>query len=312
MELHQLRYLRAIVLAGSVTAAAEAEHVSQPSVSKQVRLLERELGTPLFHRVGRRIVPTEAALELAECAAHVLDDLGATAAAISGPGSAGGGSLRICATETVTNHLLPAALTALRAERPAAHIRVEMLGTDDALAQVLSDQVDFAIVPLPVLDSRLDANELLQEDVLLAMAPEHPWSSRDRIPIGEALAEPSLLLSMPGHGLRAQVDEAARSLGLVPGGRIELRSQQALLAMVASGGGMALAPRMSVAGRDDVVAVELDPGLRRSIGWVRRRGRHLPGLGARLLELIGAAREAPISGSASPRRPPARAPVVRP
>ena len=66
MELHQLRYLRAVVRTGSVTAAAEAEHVAQPSVSKQMRLLERELGVPLFHRVGRRVVPTDAAVELAE------------------------------------------------------------------------------------------------------------------------------------------------------------------------------------------------------------------------------------------------------
>ena len=79
MELHQLRYLRAVVRTGSVTAAAEAEHVAQPSISKQMRLLELELGVPLFHRVGRRVVATEAAVELAECAGRVLDDLASTA-----------------------------------------------------------------------------------------------------------------------------------------------------------------------------------------------------------------------------------------
>jgi DNA-binding transcriptional LysR family regulator len=88
MELHQLRYLRAVIRTGSVTLAAEAEHVAQPSVSKQMRLLERELGVPLFHRVGRRVIPTEAAIELADCADRVFDDLSATAAAIAGPGFA--------------------------------------------------------------------------------------------------------------------------------------------------------------------------------------------------------------------------------
>jgi DNA-binding transcriptional LysR family regulator len=291
MEMHQLRYLRAIVRSGSVTAAAEAEHVSQPSISKQMKLLERELETALFHRVGRRVVPTDAALELAECAARVLDDVGATVAAISAPGSAAGGSLRICATETVANHLLPPALTALLRERPGAHVRVEMLGADDSLAQVLAGHVDFAIVPLPVLDSRLEVHELLQEDVLLALPPEHPWTARTTVPLAEVLADPRFLLSMPGHGLRAQVEAAARSLGIAPAGRIELRSQQALLAMVSAGGGMALAPRMSLAGRDDVAAMELSPPLRRAIGWVRRRGRHLPPVGARLLELIRAQAE---------------------
>ncbi|MCA9851996.1 MAG: LysR family transcriptional regulator, partial [Dehalococcoidia bacterium] len=83
MELHQLRYLRAIVRNGSVTAAAEAEHVSQPSVSRQVGLLERELGVPLLHRVGRGVVPTEAALQLADLADRLFDDLAATTSAIA-------------------------------------------------------------------------------------------------------------------------------------------------------------------------------------------------------------------------------------
>ena len=78
MELHQLRYLRATVRSGSITRAAEAELVAQPSVSRQIALLERELGTALFHRVGRRVVPTEAGIALAECAGRILDDIAAT------------------------------------------------------------------------------------------------------------------------------------------------------------------------------------------------------------------------------------------
>ena len=100
MELHQLRYLRAVVRTGSVTLGAAAEHVAQPSVSRQLRLLEAELGVPLFHRVGRRVVPSAAGLAMAECAGRVLEDLAATASALAGPGA--GGPLAICATETVT------------------------------------------------------------------------------------------------------------------------------------------------------------------------------------------------------------------
>src|SRR5262245_50209766 len=128
MELHQLRYLRAILRTGSVTAAASSEHVAQPSVSRQIRLLERELGVPLFHRVGRRVVPTDAALRLGDCADRVLDDLAATAAALAGPESELGGSVRVCATETLVDFLLPGALSRLRQEVPAAAVQVEMSG----------------------------------------------------------------------------------------------------------------------------------------------------------------------------------------
>jgi DNA-binding transcriptional LysR family regulator len=288
MELHQLRYLRAVVRTGSVTAAAEAEFVAQPSVSKQMRLLERELGVPLFHRVGRRVVPTEAAIALADCADRVFDDLAATLSAISGPESARGGTLRMCATETVTDHLLPSALTELRRRFPECHVSVEMLGTDDSIQRVLADEVDLAIVALPLTDSRLDVHLLLEEPVLLAVPPDHPWAGRQGVPLSEAVSDPTLLLSMRGHGLRALVEDAAREVETNLSGHIELRSQAALLAMVAAGGGIAFAPRLTVAGREDVATVETEPALSRQVGWVRRKGRHLPAIGSELLRLLGA------------------------
>lgn len=284
MELHQLRYLRAVVRAGSVTRAAEAEHVAQPSVSKQLRLLERELGAPLFHRVGRRVVPTESAHALADCADRVFDDIASTVAGLSG--TEGGGSLRICATETVSDNLLPPALTILRARYPNAKLRVEMLGTDDGVARVLADEVDFALVVLPLADSRLEVHPLLKEEVLLAVPRGHAFAELPAAPIGRALVDPALLLSMPGHGLRAMVDERAASLGVALAGRIELRSQQALLAMVAAGGGIAFAPEMSLRAATGVVALPLEPRQWRQIGWVRRKGRHLPPIGLRLIELL--------------------------
>lgn len=284
MELHQLRYLRAVVRVGSVTGAAEAEHVAQPSVSKQMLLLERELGVPLFHRVGRRVVPTESALALADCADRVFDDIASTVAGLSG--AEGSGTLRICATETVSDHLLPPALTVLCAQYPTARVRVEMLGTDDGVARVLADEVDFALVVLPLADSRLEVHPLLEEEVLLAVPKGHALAGVSAAPIERALGDAGLLLSMPGHGLRAMVDELAATLGVSLNARIELRSQQALLAMVAAGGGIAFAPAMSLGGAAGVVALPLEPRQWRQIGWVRRRGRHIPPLGVRLLELL--------------------------
>jgi len=286
MELHHLRYLRAVVRTGSVTAAAEAEYVAQPSVSKQLRALERELGVPLFHRVGRKVLPTDAAVALADCADRVFDEIAATLAAVSGPDSALGGSLRMCATETVTDNLLPPALAELRLRYPRCHILVEMLGTDDAIERILADEFDLAIVVLPLFDSRLEVQPLLTEEIMLAVGRDHRWAREGRGALRDALAEPNLLLSMPGLGLRAMVDEAARDAGIELQTTFEIRSQQAILALVASGGGIALSPRMSVEGRDDVVALALDPPLQREVGWIRRKGRHLPRIAEELLALL--------------------------
>jgi LysR family transcriptional regulator, cyn operon transcriptional activator len=286
MELHQLRYLRAVLRAGGVTAAAALEHVAQPSISKQLRLLERELGVPLFHRVGRGVVATEAALQLADCADRVLDDIAATAAALAGPDSKLGGSVRVCATAKLVNLLLPAALSRLRRELPTASVRVEMLGTAEVVARVLADEVDLGLLPLPLVDSRLEVQHLLSEDILAVLPLEHRWADRQRIDLALLLGAPDLLLSMPGMGLRAQLDAAAQALGIQVHGPIEIRSQQALLTLVAAGSGVSLAPAMSLSGRLDVRALPLEPALRREIVWIRRRGRHISAAGRRLIGFL--------------------------
>jgi DNA-binding transcriptional LysR family regulator len=105
--------------------------------------------------------------------------------------------------------------------------------------------------------------------------------------VSEALADPSLLLSMPGLGLRSMVDTAARNASMQLRANLEMRSQQAILSLVASGGGIAFAPRMSLEHRADVVSVRLEPAQSREVGWVRRRGRHLPPIALELLRLLG-------------------------
>jgi DNA-binding transcriptional LysR family regulator len=287
MELRQLEYVRAVVRAGSVTRAASEAHVSQPSVSKQIKLLEQELGVALFHRVGRRVVATEAGILLAECADRVFDDLTVTTDALAQLASSYRGSLRLCATETVTDNRLPPALAELRRLRPGVHITVEMLGTDDAIEQVLADEVDLAIVVLPIADSRLDIHPLFEEEILLAVPADHPWAKRDSVPLAEALADLNLLLSMPGHGLRGQIEREAQALGLRLEGRLDLRSQRALLGMVACSAGICFAPRISArefGGR--LAALALAPRLTRQIGWIARRGRRVPPVAGLLIELL--------------------------
>lgn len=103
-----------------------------------------------------------------------------------------------------------------------------MLGSDDAIQRVLDDEFDFAIVVLPVVDSRLEVEPLLREDVLLVVPPEHSWAGRPSVRMAEALADPALLLSMPGLGLRAMVDAAARDGGGPLRANLEMRSQAIL------------------------------------------------------------------------------------
>ncbi|MHB8574070.1 MAG: LysR family transcriptional regulator [Dehalococcoidia bacterium] len=286
MELYQLRYLRSVVRLGSVTRAAEQEHVSQPSLSKQIALLERELGVSLFHRVGRRVVATDAAALLADCAGRMLEDLAATVDAIGELRASLRGQLRLCATETVTDCVLPEALARLRQEYPGVRVSVEMLGTDDAVGRVLADELDLAIVVLPLADSRLEVRLLFEEEIRLAVPLNHAWAARNAVDLGEALAEPSLLLSMPGHGLRAQLEHEAQTRGLSLESGLELRSQQALLRLVERGAGIAFAPAGSLRDQTALAQLALRPRLTRQIGSAVRRGRRLPRAAETLLALV--------------------------
>jgi DNA-binding transcriptional LysR family regulator len=286
VELHQLRYLRAVVRTGSVTAAAEAEHVAQPSISKQLRLLERELGTPLFHRVGRRVVPTPAALHLADSADRVLAELAAAAATVAGPAAAAAANVRLCAVETAANQLVPPALARLMVAWPHARVSVEMLGTDDGLARVLADDVDFAVVVLPVADSRLDVHELLEEDVLLAVPPRHRWARRPGA-AGPRAHRPIAAAHDAGARVARAGGHSRAGAGRRVGGACGDAEPAGTAGDGGGGGGLTFAPRISVTGRRTWWACCWSRA-RRHLGWVRRKGRHLSPVAQALLRELGA------------------------
>lgn len=275
MELSQLRYLHAIARTGSFTAAAEQEGVEQPAISKQIKRLERELGVTLFERRTRRVVPTEAgrvAVYHAERALSSLDDMRTELVDLAGLAR---GHLRVCATETVMDYLLPAALADLHERFPGLEVSAEMLGTDDAVGLLLADEADVAIVALPLSHPELDVHSLFVEDVVLLTPRDDPLRDADHVALAD-LRDRELLLSMPGHGLRAIVEAACARAGFAPRATLEVRSQEALIRLVERGAGIAFAPRLCVrdANRAVHVCAISDPPLRRRVGWAQRRGRH--------------------------------------
>ncbi|HEV7215674.1 MAG TPA: LysR substrate-binding domain-containing protein, partial [Chloroflexota bacterium] len=225
MELRQLRYLQAIARSGSFTGAAAAEHVAQPAVSKQIRSLEEELGVVLFDRSGRGATLTAEGEVVARYAERLLSLLEELRAELADRAVLKRGRLRLCATETVMEYLLPAALAALHQRHPHLELSAEMLGTDDAVALLLDRQVDVAIVTLPLSHPDLVVEPLYSEDIVLLVPASDALAGRAAVPLRE-LAGRELLLSMPGHGLRAVIDAACRRVGFVTHPALELRSQE--------------------------------------------------------------------------------------
>jgi LysR family transcriptional regulator, cyn operon transcriptional activator len=277
MELRQLRYLRAISKRGSVTAAAEAEGVAQPAVTKQMQRLERELGVTLFDRSSRGATLTAEGDVVARATERVLGLLADLQAELADRAGLARGHLRLCATETIMEYLLPTALAALHRRYASLEVSAEMLGTDDAVALLLDRQVDVAIVTLPLNHADLEVSPLYSEDIVLLMPAGDPLAGRTSVALNE-LANRELLLSMPGHGLRAVIDAACRRAGFTTHPILELRSQEALIRLVEQGAGLTFAPKLCVQRPRPAVHVCAirPPTLRRGIGWARLRDRYVP------------------------------------
>lgn len=293
MDVRQLRYLRAVARGGSFTAAATAEQVAQPAVSKQIQRLEQELGLALLDRGSRGATLTQEGAVVARYADRVLGLLEDLQAELADRGTLARGRLRLCATETVMDYLLPTALAALHRRYPGLEVSAEMLGTDDAVALLLDRQVDVALVTLPLSQAELTVEPLFFEDIVLLVPTADPLAERASVTLAE-LAERELLLSMTGHGLRAVIEAACRRVGFAPRPALELRSQEALIRLVEQGAGLAFAPRLCVQRpRPGVhVCAISQPELRRGIGWARLRDRHVPRAVQELVRELGVAARA--------------------
>ena len=191
-------------------------------------------------------------------------------------------------------------MAALHRRFPGLEVSAEMLGTDDAVALLRDGLVDLALVTLPLPEPDLAVEPLFSEDIVLLVPAGDGLARRRSVALAE-LAGRELLLSMPGHGLRAQVEAACRRAGFVPRAALEVRSQEALIRLVEQGAGLAFAPRLCLRRpRPGVHVCALrGPALRRGIGWARRRDRYVPRAARELVEALRAAL-AGLDGGAAP------------
>ena len=278
MTLTELRYLVNLDKERHFGRAAERSFVSQPTLSLALKKLEDGLGVTLFERnrgearptpVGERII-AQARRVLAE--AILIEDLANEGRdELFGP-------LRLGAIYTVAPYLLPRLVPMLRQAAPRMPLIIEENFTAVLLDQLRSNELDVAVVALPIADKGLLTWDLYDEDFMLLLPPDHRWAGSRQIQ-AQKMAEESLLLLGPGHCFRDQVVAACPNC--IDPQRGELKPQtgsslETIRHMVASGLGITVVPQSSVASRP-VEAVGLiakpisAPGPRRRIIMVWRK-----------------------------------------
>ncbi|CAB4920998.1 MAG: LysR family transcriptional regulator [Actinobacteria bacterium] len=240
--LQQLVYFLAAVEHGSFAAAAEAEHVAQPSLSEQVRRLEHILGVTLFVRTNRRLQITEAGRALLPAARRTLDDARALADSARTVRELSGGTVSFGTFSSAHLYLLTALISDFRARYPGVVTRVVGLNSSEVAAQVRRGELEAGLVQLPVDERGLDVGPPVLVDSVVYVSTD---GGRTRAPVTvDQLAQAPLILSEARWGaedpLRRVLTERASEAGVVLRPQIEVEFQTAAVELAAHGLGDSL------------------------------------------------------------------------
>jgi DNA-binding transcriptional LysR family regulator len=246
MEVRQLQIFLVLAEELNFTRTAERVHTVQSNVTSQIKALEAELGSPLFDRLAKRVVLTEAGRRFLPYAEKALAAMEQGLQAVKF-GAEPAGPLRIYAPETVLTYRLPPVLQMFRKRYP----RVEIIfrpETDSALAEELeSGRIDLAITMSDSVNGeQLSSIRLGSEDVYLFATPHHPLTLGKKV-FPRDLMDQTLLLTETGCGYRKKLDAQLAAVNVRPQHITEFSSVEAIKQCVTAGLGVGLLPEVVIA-----------------------------------------------------------------
>ena len=279
MDLRQLEIIRAIADTGSFTAAGEKLHVSQSAISRQILLLEDELGEPVFHRIGRRIRITPAGESLLQLSHRVFQDLQETVSTISEKRDSLSGTIRLVGGMTVCLYVFPTLLAEVRRVHPHLDLKVTVGSAERSIAMLRSGAGDLGMITLPIEATDLVSVPALEEELLLITYPAHPLAKKRSIQPAD-LDKQEFVLFETGSITRRLVESFFAREGVEPQIIMETENVEIIKAMVRSGLGISIIPSQAAAA--DVRTGQLFHSriaghlLKRQTGWLYPKMSRLP------------------------------------
>ena len=286
VQIGQLRCFLAVAEARHFTRAARSLGLAQPSVSAQVRSLESESGTAMFHRQKGHISLTPAGEALLPFARRIVADVDAATAEIREVEGLARGRITVGATPSLAAALLPTALSRFHAAYPGIDLAIRESGSRELVAALEEGAVDIALVILPVRHDVLDTQPLLREELVVAVAKGHPLASRRTVSVSD-LRDIPLVMFREGYDLRASTEAAFRAAGFAPTIAVEGGEMDGVLRLTAAGLGAAIVPSLVIEPHAALRAVRIaGAALTRTIGLAHRRDRRLSRAGQELIETV--------------------------
>ncbi|MEY9843331.1 DNA-binding transcriptional LysR family regulator [Streptacidiphilus sp. BW17] len=293
-ELGALELLLAVVRLGSLGRAAAELGITQPAASARIAAMERQIGVTLLERSPRGSRPTEAGALVAEWAAQVVGAAQALDAGISALRERRDARLRVSASLTVAEYLMPGWLLALHAALPGTAVTLRAANSTEVAAHILDGEADLGFVEGVRIPTGLDGVVVARDRLLVLVAPAHRWARR-RSPLSPAeVAGTRLILREHGSGTREVLDAALAPVGGLAEPLLTLASTTALKSAATSGAGPAVVSELAVA--DDLAAGRLvavpvaDLVLERPLRAVWPKGAKPKGPARELLSLIRSTR----------------------
>ncbi len=278
MTLHQLKVFQHVARERSFSRAAKSLFISQPSVSYQVRELERALHVELFAQNGRRIHLTQAGQILygyAQQIGGLMDDAVFALQELRGLER---GLLRVGASTTAGIYVLPEILGAFKQSHPKIDVRLEIGNWQHVQTRLLEADLDLVVAGEPSRQPRLAVEPLMPNELVVIGAPDHPLARQRGIPM-ERLAEEPFIIREPGSGTRSTVERMMTERAITLPIAMELGSNGAIKQAVAAGLGLAILSLQALTlelqvGRLVVLDVEGFP-IDRTWNIVYAKGAHL-------------------------------------
>jgi DNA-binding transcriptional LysR family regulator len=265
MDLRQLEMFKTVADLGGFTRASEKLHVSHSAISRQVKLLEEELGRLLFTRENKRVAMTEEGKVLL---VHVDVIRAQLAEAVKAVSQVGHRPLLRIGTGTSMLHLfLSPIVTEFRGEHPTVNVRITTGHTPHILEQICTKDIDIGVVTLPADVRGLSVTPLYREEIVIAMQRGHPLSSRKSVR-PEQLAGLPMIVFPKGSSTRVVLDRFFQETGVTPFIQMEVENEEAAERAAAAGSGVCfLARARAVQDRMPYLRIEGHP-IYRDIAFV--------------------------------------------
>jgi molybdate transport repressor ModE-like protein len=239
LDSRQLRAFCTLARTGSFTQAARELHLSQSAVSHSMKALEREVGCRILDKLGKKAVLTQAGEQLLAHAEKILSEMAQARAELGRLGKWGHSRLRLGASTTACQHILPTVLREFKDSFPNCAITIEPGDTPEMIESLRAHKIDLALNLEPAAREQLDFRPMFTDELLFIVSPQHPWARAGKVPRDEIARQDYILYKRKSY-TSAMIEAYFRHENIVLFSQLDMGNMEAIKELVKLGLGVSI------------------------------------------------------------------------